>query len=139
MKPRASDGESLYSLATEAIAHIMIAAVDHGNTIPWMHAGIEDFESGHFNADTVRNSLALLAEGGNMPTISDMLELYYTYGNYRELSFSLIEFILHEYGPDKLKQLIEKPYDMETVFGLSQNEFKEKWAAYVLKTMEDRR
>ena len=122
-----------FHLAIDAIAHIIITTINHGNTILWMHAGIEDFESGYFDADAVRDSLSALVKSGSMPTMSDMLERYYSWSNYRKLSFSLTEFILREYGPDKMKRLIEAPYDMEDVFGLSEDEFKEKWAAYILE------
>lgn len=133
LKPQTSGGRVPDNFAIDAIVHIMIATINHGNTIPWMHAGIEDYESGYFDAYAIRDSLSVLAKGGRMPTVTDMLQRYYSLSDYRELSFSLTEFILREYGPDKLKRLIEAPYDVEDVFGLSENELKEKWAVYILE------
>lgn len=92
----------------------------------WLWEGLSVFEAGQFYDP---KTLAYFSNG-NYPEISELNtrsdgQKIYTCG------YTIIEYILNEYGKDKLIELIESYGDLNKVFNLTEQKFSSNWYDYI--------
>lgn len=49
------------------------------------------------------------------------------------LSYTIVEYMISEYGYDKLIDLIKSPYDFDEIFSITIEEFEKEWKEYLIK------
>ncbi len=76
-----------------------------------------------------RNRLVMnLTVKNGFPTLAQLNEHNNLVHN---LGYSVVEYILHTHGKEKLLELMNQDGDTEQVLGLSEKEFEKEWAEYV--------
>lgn len=99
------------------------------STFPiWLWEGLSVYEAKQFYEP---NTLAYL-KNGKYPQISELNnrskgQKIYTCG------YTIIEYILEEYGKDKLIELIESYGDIKKVLNLTENKFSSNWYNFIYK------
>ena len=97
------------------------------STLPvWLWEGVSVFEAGEFHEP---KTLAYFSNG-RYPQISELNsrsdgQKIYTCG------YTIIEYILEEYGKDKLIELIESYGDLKKVLNLTEEEFSSNWHHFI--------
>jgi hypothetical protein len=96
----------------------------------WLWEAVAIYESGEY---TDPQNISYLMSG-NFPTLNE-LNGDFNNGNQKiyEVGYLLTEFILHEWGKDKLINLIKNLGDVERVLDISVAEFENKWKAFVVE------
>jgi len=129
LSPSAQKGKEFNDIGIHELAHIMIADINPDNKVLWMHEGIEGYEAGEFNRQEFKPHYLECVKNDDIPTVSGLSS------NYKTIDFgfacSLVEFILEEYGSDKLKELVEDSKSFSDIFGCRESEFHENWVSYL--------
>lgn len=74
----------------------------------------------------------------NIPSLNDLDVDYWSFtdkGRY-EYSYVAVEFIIKEFGYDKLNKFLRSPYDYKESFGLTEEELNRKWVEYLTKNYD---
>ncbi len=83
----------------------------------------------------IKDTLGAAIKNGSFPAVSELESLpasdLYPYGR------ALVEFIISEYGNDTLMELYKNP-DFQVVFGISEDEFREKWMEFITEEYRDK-
>ena len=67
---------------------------------------------------------------GSYPGISELNDRSKG-GKIYKVGYTVIEYIIHEYGQDKLLELVRKYGDLSNVLGVSEDQFCKDWFAFV--------
>jgi hypothetical protein len=67
---------------------------------------------------------------GSYPGISELNDRSKG-GKIYKVGYTVIEYIVHEYGQDKLLELVKKYGDLSNVLGVSEDQFCKDWSAFV--------
>ncbi|MCM4174174.1 hypothetical protein DHD32_22155 [Arenibacter sp. TNZ] len=94
----------------------------------WLWEGVSTYEANQFYDP---KTLAYF-DGGRYPQISELNvrtkgQKIYTCG------YTIVEYILEEYGRNKLIELIKSYGDLETVLGVSEKQFSKDWYQFMDK------
>lgn len=126
--------ESLIKVVVHEFTHVVINNIaSPGLMVPlWLHEGVAMYEAKQTDQ---------LYEVGkwvkrNMIPQLDSLESYGTYDTMSEnkvypFSYTLIEYIINEYGIEKLNEFIRSPSDYNNAFGVDKDEFEQAWKDYL--------
>jgi hypothetical protein len=92
------------------------------------HEGIAVYEANQISVNS-KEYLKKKIEKGNIPTLKQLNCDSITFGNIKgyDWSFTIINYIVENYGYRKLAELIKQPDNFKEIFGYSQIEFQEKW------------
>ena len=120
-------------VAVHELTHILINRVNP-NTPRWLNEGIATYIAEDLPSPLmeIENSVVLdMIPPSSSYYIVDPNEFMNIKGY--PFSYSMIDFIVSEYGWDQLRQLIRSPYDFEGAFQLSLEEFWNNWKEYLEK------
>lgn len=94
----------------------------------WLWEGIALYEAGQ-----TRNLEKLRINNNNLPSLFELnTNIDYLYN----LSYSLIEYIVNNWGMEKVRELIVENGDIEKVLHISKEEFERDWHNYLIKIMK---
>lgn len=134
VNPSNADGRS-YSYFMKVIVHEFTHVVEHNlnteNNIPiWINEGVAMYEAKQ--AEGTEQVLANAKSANKFPTLKDLETDSYTFGNNNgyQFSYSIIDYIVKNYGYDKLIALIKTPSEFEKTLDLSKEDFEKKWIDY---------
>jgi len=90
---------------------------------PWFWEAICDYEAGMVNKLSVKYAMR------KKPTLRSLNNSNQIYN----VGYTIIEYIVEEWGEDKLPQLIRSYVDFESVLNVSESEFENGWIDFVNK------
>lgn len=125
-------------LASDVIIHELTHIITSNNFGPmpqWLFQGIAKYEGKETPIAYIESAVRAGVSSQKIPTLKDLDTDYMSFvdkGGY-EYSYVAIEYILAEYGHDKLVKLLRSPYNYMEVFGITEDEFNNNWLEYVRK------
>jgi hypothetical protein len=126
--------DQMLQVAVHEFTHIVIANIEKTTAIPrWLSEGIAEYEAEQMDENrksAVRSKI--IAE--SVPTLNEMKMSTSTefgkMGGY-ELSYTIVEYIVSEYGYEKLILLVRNPDDFTGAFGVSEADFETGWLGFI--------
>ncbi len=121
--------ETVLQVATHEFTHLVVDAINEDNIPIWLDEGIATYEAGH---SPNPQFISAQAER-NFPDITDLnFNSGIDSGIMYAFSYTMIEFIVQEFGYDYLVELVATAGDFEKVFNLSETEFQQVWREFVV-------
>jgi len=99
----------------------------------WLHQGIATHESGWLSAERLGSTIDRWRGDLRSDTILSLkakYDLFRFQGGY-ELSYTLVDFILLEFGKTALLSFLRHPQDYEGTFSCQPTEFWSRWINFV--------
>lgn len=128
------DYQSLIQVVVHEFTHVVINnTVQPGTIVPmWLHEGVAMYEAKQTNQ---LYEVGKWVKRDKVPSM-DTLE---SYGSYESMddnriypfSYTLVEYIINEYGIEKLNSFIRSPSDYSSAFGVDKDEFEQAWKDYL--------
>lgn len=132
--PYGTDFDGVVNTAVHEFVHIIVNKIN--NNIPrWLNEGIASYEAKDNNPEWIIKTIKNGLENNNIPRFKDLdtgddFETFFNRDGY-QYSYTIVEFIVTEFGYDKLKEFIQSPTMYLEVFGLTKNQLQEKWITYI--------
>lgn len=101
----------------------------------WIRQGVGGYESKQMAADFIKSSIAEVIEQGKVPYFHELNNDTWDFGTMKgfQLSYSIVEFIVSEYGIEDLNKLIRNLDGFQEIFHCSETELYEQWVQYLKK------
>jgi len=124
---------SVIKAAAHEFTHIIIRRYNTGELPIWLNEGTASYEGR--NIENIDSVIQSDIEDDKIPSFTE-LENRKEFAEKKgyEFSTTLVEFIISEYGYDKLIDLIKSPGDMEAILNLSKDELYLKWKDYLIES-----
>lgn len=134
--PYGTDFYGVVNTAVHEFVHIIVNKVN-GNIPRWLNEGIASYEGKDNNQEWIRKTIKNGLESNNIPRFGDLdtgddFETFFNRDGY-QYSYTIIEFIVAEFGYDKLKRFIQSPTNYSEVFGITKSQLQEQWISYLMK------
>jgi hypothetical protein len=120
---------------THALVNHINGSLDKNNyQIPiWLNEGLAGHESGQMTSDW-RAGIAQLVADGSIPSISnDLVPERFDEVKGLPFSITLVEFIIQEYGIEKVIAIIKAPTEVESILGITIPGLDSAWREFLLK------
>ncbi len=110
----------------------------------WLQQAVAAYESQWLTKERIINAVSELVAHKSqskthafiqMQVMSDAFLSFKELKGY-EMGYTVTEFIVVTYGMDKLAAFIRLPHDFESVFGLEEREFWDKWRVFLIKNYQ---
>jgi len=126
--------DQMLQVAVHEFTHSVIWGIEKESAIPiWLNEGIAEYEARQMN-EKRKKSVRTMLTMESVPTLYEMKMCNSTeFGNMGgyELSYTIVEYIVSEYGYEKLNLLVRNPADFESAFGVSQADFETGWLDFI--------
>lgn len=129
--------KSLMQVAVHEFVHIAVYYTQKENgsiAIPrWLNEGYAQYEAGQIN-EGIRKYVRSSLSGKTPPTWTQLeTSSAMEFGNMNGygLSVMIVEFLVNNYGIDKLVLMIKEPENIETIYGLSKDNLEKQWNKYL--------
>ncbi|WP_054954735.1 RNA polymerase sigma factor [Paenibacillus dakarensis] len=101
----------------------------------WIRQGVGSYESKQMAADFIKSSIAEVIEQGRVPFFHELNNDTWDFGTMKgfQLSYTIIEFIILEYGIEGLNKLIRNLDGFQEIFHCTEAELYEQWVQYLKK------
>jgi hypothetical protein len=124
-------------VALHEMTHVITARMATQRIPTWLNEGIALYESQ--TADNIHATLARDIEQDLIPSLTDLdVELdardsvsTFVERHGYEYAYTLVEFIVNQYGYDGLIELLKSPLDYRAAFELTEDEFYEGWVGFL--------
>ena len=132
--PPGSGYSNVVNTAVHEFIHIILNKIN--NNIPrWLDDGVASFEAKDNNEVWIKNTIKQGIEENAIPLFNDLdtgddFETFFKRNGY-QYSYSIIEFVVEEFGYEKLLHFIKNPRDFKGAFGLTEDQFRDKWVDYL--------
>jgi hypothetical protein len=123
---------------TNVVVHELTHVITNTNfkVLPeWLFQGIAMYEGKETPLSRIKSTVHLGVISRCIPTLKDLDISYWRFvdkGGY-EYSYAAVDFIIKEFGYDKLNKFIRSPNDYKKSFGLTEDKLNEKWFLYIMK------
>jgi hypothetical protein len=128
------DYNSLLTVIVHEFTHVVIDNINLHIPI-WVNEGMAVYEAGQMG-EGQREFLATKIQANHIPKISDLQQMdsisFGNNGGYN-WSYTIIEMVVKKYGWEKVREWVRNSGQIEPVFGISDNEFQDKWVAFLKK------
>jgi hypothetical protein len=134
--------DSLIKVVVHEFTHVLINNItSSGIMVPlWLHEGVATYEAKQTDQ---LYELGKWVKRNKIPSL-DTLESYSSYDTMSEnklypFSYTIVEYIIDEYGIEKLNDFIRSPSEYSDAFGVNKNEFEQAWKEYLKEKYESYR
>jgi hypothetical protein len=120
--------DTLMQTTTHELTHLIVDEIT-GLEIPdWLDEGIATYESGQRQAQFVAARMEY-----DLPGIADLnFNAGTDTGTIYAFSYTIVEFIVQEFGYDRLVALVASAGNLEETLGMSETEFEKVWQHFVV-------
>ena len=119
----------LHSIVHE-FTHIVIREINPRNIPVWLNEGVASYEGRNIiniktiiSSDIIKSVVPSLSELNNRERFVDLKGYEYSY--------TMVEYLVHQYGYDKLVELIKTPENIENILGLTEENLYQRWLNYL--------
>lgn len=132
--PPGSNYNNVVNTAVHEFVHKVIDKINP-YTPRWLNEGIASFEAKDNSENWIRKTVKSGLDADEIPTFDDLdtgsdFETFFKRNGY-QFSYTMIEFIISEYGYEKLIEFIKSPTDFEGVFEVSKDQLHGQWVRYI--------
>lgn len=130
---KSHDYQSIKKVLLHEFVHVLqMNIADNPNSIPiWLLEGTAMFETKQVDKNTL-SFLKREAIAGKAPSLDELNENFYNGNNYAyPYSYTIVDFIVNEYGYDKLIEITKDNSSIEKILGVSTEEFEKLWMQYI--------
>lgn len=121
--------DSLMKVIVHEYAHILVGEITN-DTYTYLNEGIAVVESNQFD-ETMKEYLKYAIKLNKLPSIDDMEKKYSNLEQPYITSGGFVEFLVNNYGYDKVTKIIAEPKSLENVTELSKDKLFENWKEYI--------
>lgn len=119
--------DTIMQTATHELIHLIVDEMSDTEIPVWLNEGIATYESGQRQT----NFAAWIEDG--VPSIADLnFSSGIETGAIYSFSYTIVEFIVREFGYDLLIELVETKGDFEESLGISESDFENAWHQFLL-------
>lgn len=116
--------------------HIIVNQIND-DTPRWLNEGIASYEAKDNDENWIKESVKNGLLSNMIPSFKDLdtgddFEAFFKCNGY-QYSYTIVESIVNLFGYDKLYRLIKSPNSFLEVFGITEDEFQNKWINYIYK------
>lgn len=125
---------SMIKVVVHEFTHIVQGKIsNHLYDMPlWLSEGTAVYEAGQID-NSLRRFVSNGIKNSTVPSLDDMNSNKFSdIGGY-QYSYTVVEFIVKNYGYDRLIDLIKSPDDFKDILGISKEEFEKQWKDYLNK------
>ncbi|WP_420642751.1 peptidase MA family metallohydrolase [Candidatus Leptofilum sp.] len=120
--------DTIMGIATHELVHLIVDEMSDAEIPVWLNEGIATYESGQRQTNFIITSI----ESG-LPAIGDLdfssgIESSVIYA----FSYTIVEFIVQEFGYDTLIELVKLGGGFEESLGISESEFENAWHQFLM-------
>ncbi|MGM1048998.1 MAG: RNA polymerase sigma factor [Bacillota bacterium] len=103
----------------------------------WIRQGIGGFEAKQMTTSFIKGTIADLVHRGEVPQFHEFNNDSWDFGTMKgfQLSYTIVEFIISEYGIEELNQLIRNPAGFQEIVHCSESKLHEEWVHYLKKSV----
>lgn len=123
--------DSLMKVIVHEYVHILVGEITN-STYSYLNEGIAVVESKQID-ENMKAYLKHITNLNKLPSIEDMEKNYSNLENPYQVSGGFVEFIVNEYGYEKMRDIIEEPESIEDITGTSKELLEENWEKYILE------
>lgn len=121
--------DSLMKVIVHEYAHILVGEITN-ETYTYLNEGIAVVESNQFD-ETMKAYLKYAIKLNKLPSIDDMEKKYSNLEQPYITSGGFVEFLVNNYGYDKVTKIIAEPKSLENVTEVSKDKLFENWKEYI--------
>lgn len=121
---------SVVNSISHEFTHIVLRVINKGSLPIWLNEGIASYEGK--NIDGYKLAIKDEVNQGKIPSLEQLNNRQ----DFEQLkgycySITIIEYIINDFGYDKLIEFVKNPTDFKSVFNINQNEFYSQWVQYL--------
>lgn len=123
--------DGLMKVIVHEYTHILVGEITN-STYSYLNEGIAVVESNQID-ESAKAHLKHITNLNKLPSIDDMKNNYSNLEDAYQVSGGFAEFIVNEYGYEKMRDIIEEPENIEDITGASKELLEGKWEKYILE------
>lgn len=132
--------DTILKIAVHEMTHVITARMFTQRIPTWLNEGIALYASQ--TAENIHDALMQDINNDLIPTFADLDITVdstkdiadFVKNNGYEYSYTIVEFIVKQYGYDSLAKLLRAPQDHVGILNLTEEEFYGKWIGYLKQT-----
>ncbi|MEW8955492.1 hypothetical protein [Clostridium sp.] len=134
--PPGSNFDNVLNTAVHEFVHIIVNKIND-YTPRWLNEGIACYEAKDNDENWIRETVKDGLVNNMIPTFKDLdtgedFETFFK-GNGYQYSYTIVEFIIEEFGYEKLYNLIKSPNKFVEIFGVTEVQLQNNWIEYIKK------
>lgn len=118
------------ALAIHEFVHVLVKEINTVGVHLWLDEGLAAYEAQQMYSQWTRRIKQSVANG-TVPSLDDLKWQLYEVDDGYAFSYTIVEYIVAEYGYEKLIELISSPYNFNTVLGVDKVVFEENWNSFL--------
>lgn len=123
--------DGLMKVIVHEYTHILVGEITN-STYNYLNEGIAVVESNQID-ENAKAYLKYITSLNKLPSIDDMKNNYSNLEDAYQVSGGFAEFIVSEYGYEKMTDIIKEPENIEDITGDSKELLKGNWEKYILE------
>lgn len=123
--------DNLMKVIVHEYAHILVGEINSTTDI-YLNEGMAVVQANQIEENT-KKFLKESCELNKLPTIDEIKNNFFELDERYELSGGFVEFLVNNYGYDKVTKIIAEPQNLENITELSKNELFENWKEYIVE------
>lgn len=132
--PPGSGFNNVVNAAVHEFVHLMVNQINP-DTPRWLNEGIACYEAKDNDESWIKSTVINGIKNNTVPDISDLdtgsdYQAFFDLDGY-QYTYTIAEFMVNEFGYQKIINFINTPKDYKEVFDLSEEEFQAKWLEYI--------
>lgn len=132
--PKGSDFYNVLNTVVHEFVHVIINEINN-DTPRWLNEGVASYEGKDNSEKWIKKTIRKSLEENTLPKLKDLdtgsdFAKFFEIDGY-QFSYTIIEFIVNKFGYEKLHDFLEKPYDFEGIFNMSESEFESNWGEFL--------
>ncbi|WP_246451811.1 hypothetical protein [Alkalicella caledoniensis] len=132
--PPGSQFDNVVNTAVHEFVHKIIDKIN-ADTPRWLNEGIASFEAKDNSENWIRKTVKHGIDTSEIPTFDDLdtgndFQTFFN-GNGYQFSYTMVEFIVSQFGYDNLIEFIKEPTDFAGVFGATKEQLQGQWVEYI--------
>jgi len=130
VSPVGLNGLSIENVILHEYTHVVILTINTGVVPRWLSEGLASYEGKEMDIYAINEK-----SGVGIPTLLDLSDWAKDFVgmNGYQFSYSVVDFIVKEYGYEKLSQFIRKPSEYQRIFDIDSKGFEAKWNEFLKK------
>ncbi len=134
--PPGSDFNNVLNTAVHEFVHIIVNRINK-NIPRWLDEGIACYEAKDNDENWIRKTVKNGLMDNTFPVFKELdtgedFDMFFKRDGY-QYSYTIAEFIIKEFGYNKLYNLIKAPDDFTGIFGIKEKQIENEWIEYIRK------
>jgi hypothetical protein len=124
--------DSVKKALVHEFTHVVISKINNNiNEIPaWLNEGIATYEAKQMN-EKAREFIKQRVSENKIPSFENITKGFNTPDGSHIFSYTIAEFLVNNYGYDRMIDILKTPKDLEKILGVSIYEFEKQWFSYL--------